>query len=56
VSLLAGTAQLERDVERIVTALPFERHVFNLGHGVRPGTAPQAVERLVKAVRMVDGG
>jgi uroporphyrinogen decarboxylase len=56
VSLLAGTARLERDVERIVTALPFARHVFNLGHGVRPGTPPEAVERLVKAVRMVDGG
>jgi uroporphyrinogen decarboxylase len=56
VSLMAGGDELERDVERIVSALPFERHVFNLGHGIRPQTAPEAVERLVKAVRKADGG
>ena len=53
---MAGAAGLERDVERIVTTLPFARHVFNLGHGIRPETEPRAVERLVRAVRQADGG
>ncbi len=55
VSLLAGGRGLEHDVVRIVTALPFERHVFNLGHGVRPQTDPRAVALLVDTVRRVDG-
>jgi uroporphyrinogen decarboxylase len=54
-SLLAGGAGLERDVTRIVTALPYERHVFNLGHGIRPQTDPREVVRLVETVRRVDG-
>jgi len=54
-SLLAGGRGLEQDVARIATALPFERHVFNLGHGVRPQTDPQAVAALVETVRRVDG-
>lgn len=56
VALMAGAAGLERDVERIVSTLPLARHVFNLGHGIRPQTEPRAVERLVGAVRRADGG
>jgi uroporphyrinogen decarboxylase len=56
VSLVAGGRGLEEDVVRIATALPFERHVFNLGHGVRPQTDPRAVASLVDTVRRVDGG
>jgi uroporphyrinogen decarboxylase len=56
VSLLAGGRGLEEDVVRIATALPLERHVFNLGHGVRPQTDPRAVASLVDTVRRVDGG
>jgi uroporphyrinogen decarboxylase len=55
VSLLAGGVGLERDARRIATALPFERHVFNLGHGIRPQTDPREVARLVETVRRVDG-
>ena len=55
VALMAG-AGARRDVERIVSTLPLARHVFNLGHGIRPQTEPRAVERLVGAVRRADGG
>jgi uroporphyrinogen decarboxylase len=56
VSLLAGGRGLEQEVVRIATALPYERHVFNLGHGVRPQTDPRSVALLVDMVRRVDGG
>jgi uroporphyrinogen decarboxylase len=56
ISLLAGGRGLEQDVARIATALPFWRHVFNLGHGIRPQTDPQSVAAVVDTVRRVDGG
>jgi uroporphyrinogen decarboxylase len=46
-----GGAGLERGVELIAKALPKDRHIFNLGHGMRPGTPPQHVEQVVRHLR-----
>jgi uroporphyrinogen decarboxylase len=46
-----GGAALERGVELIARALPKERHIFNLGHGMRPGTPPEHVELVVRHLR-----
>lgn len=49
-----GGAGLERGVELIARALPKDRHIFNLGHGMRPGTPPGHVEQVVRHLRNFD--
>jgi uroporphyrinogen decarboxylase len=49
-----GGAALERGVELIARALPRSRHIFNLGHGMRPGTPPEHVEQVVRHLRKLD--
>jgi uroporphyrinogen decarboxylase len=49
--LVAGGDELDRAVDRIVTALSGGPFVFNLGHGIVPQTPVANVERLVKRVR-----
>ena len=46
-----GGAALTRGVDLITRALPKERHIFNLGHGMRPGTPPEHVELVVRHLR-----
>jgi len=50
-----GGAALEKGVELIAGALPKDRHIFNLGHGMRPETPPEHVERVVRHLRKLDG-
>jgi uroporphyrinogen decarboxylase len=50
-----GGMALETGVELIARALPKDRHIFNLGHGMRPGTPPAHVERVVRHLRNYDG-
>ncbi len=50
-----GGAALEKAVELIIGALPKDRHIFNLGHGMRPGTPPEHVEQVVRHLRKLDG-
>ncbi len=49
---LLGTPELlRREAQRVLDELPDGRaHVFNLGHGVLPGTDPRRVEELVEFV------
>jgi uroporphyrinogen decarboxylase len=54
VALVAGGDVLSRAVNKIVKALPAQKHIFNLGHGVRPETSPGHVEELVRLVRKAD--
>ena len=49
--LLAGGETLEREADTIRHAMRGRPHVFNLGHGVLPGTPPEHVAALVEAVR-----
>ncbi|MFG1376461.1 uroporphyrinogen decarboxylase [Xanthobacter autotrophicus] len=49
--LIAGGAALEEEVARIREDFSGVRHIFNLGHGIRPETPLDHVEKLVEAVR-----
>ncbi len=55
VVLAAGGEVLCKSVRRILATLPAHSHVMNLGHGVRPETAPEHVSELVDCVRRWDG-
>ena len=55
VALLAGEKVVEREVARICASLDRQRHIFNLGHGIRLGTEPAVVGAVVDAVRRFDG-
>lgn len=49
--LIAGGAALEEEIVRIRTDFAGTRHIFNLGHGIRPETPMAHVEALVAGVR-----
>ena len=49
--LIAGGAALEEEVERIRADFDGVRHIFNLGHGIRPETPLEHVEKFVELVR-----
>ncbi len=55
VALLAGAEVAATEVRRICAAVDPQRHIFNLGHGIRLGTDPSAVGAVVDAVRRCDG-
>ena len=50
-----GGEALARGVEQVAAALPKGRHIFNLGHGMRPGTPPEHVDLVVRHLRKFDG-
>lgn len=50
-----GGEALLRGVEEVAGALPKERHIFNLGHGMRPGTPPEHVALAVEHLRKLNG-
>ncbi|MFO0994315.1 MAG: uroporphyrinogen decarboxylase [Hyphomicrobiales bacterium] len=54
VMLLAGGEQLSAGVENLLSGVPVERHIFNLGHGIKPGTPPEHVAQTIAAVRRFD--
>jgi len=56
VLLELGGRPLTEAVERLLEGVPGDRHIFNLGHGVRPGTPPEHVARTVRLVREFDQG
>lgn len=49
--LIAGGPQLDEEILRIRTDFDGVRHIFNLGHGIKPETPIEHVERLVEKVR-----
>lgn len=50
-----GGEALARGVREVAGILPKSHHIFNLGHGMRPGTPPGNVDSIVKALRKLDG-
>jgi uroporphyrinogen decarboxylase len=54
VVLLAGQAVVRSEVRRICALVDRQRHIFNLGHGIRVGTDPDMVGEAVDAVRRFD--
>ncbi|WP_127088071.1 uroporphyrinogen decarboxylase [Aquabacter cavernae] len=49
--LIAGGPQLDEEILRIRSDFDGVRHIFNLGHGIRPETPIAHVERLVEKAR-----
>jgi len=54
VALLGSDEVVERETLAVVGMVPMERHIFNLGHGIRPETRPEALEIAVRSVRQYD--
>ncbi len=52
--LLGNVDELLGHTREVLNAVPMERHIFNLGHGILPQTEIRMVERLVKEVRAFD--
>jgi uroporphyrinogen decarboxylase len=53
-ALSLGGPALEKATEMIISRLPWERHIFNLGHGIRPETDPAHVGLAIETVRRFD--
>jgi len=54
VALLAGGEELLVLTGAILRDVPMERHIFNLGHGIKPGTDPDNLSQVISAVRGLD--
>jgi len=54
IALLAGGERLTSRVENVISEVPMQRHIFNLGHGIRPATDPGHVAQAIAAVRAMD--
>ena len=50
-TLVAGGEALDREIDEITEAFRGTRHIFNLGHGIRPETPIAHVERMIARVR-----
>jgi uroporphyrinogen decarboxylase len=55
IAVEAGGHALDEGIEAILAALPMRRHIFNLGHGMRPSTPPEHVEHTIARIRAFDG-
>ncbi len=55
VLLDTGGKGLRESVRHIVSKLPMNRHIFNLGHGVRQTTNIDHIYQMIDAVREFDG-
>jgi len=55
-AVVIGGKCLEMEVEGLVDAVPAERHIVNLGHGIRPETPVEHVAAVVDLIRQRDGG
>lgn len=51
ITLIAGGEALDRSVDMILEGFSDRPHIFNLGHGIRPQTPIDHVERLVRRVK-----
>jgi uroporphyrinogen decarboxylase len=54
--LLADESICRKRAEALARKVPMHRHIFNLGHGIRPETNPARLTAVIDAVRGVDGG
>ncbi|MGQ0484694.1 MAG: uroporphyrinogen decarboxylase [Hyphomicrobiales bacterium] len=54
VALLAKEPVSVSEAVKLAAALPTGRHIFNLGHGIRPQTEPGRLQAVIEAVRTHD--
>jgi uroporphyrinogen decarboxylase len=52
--LAIGGAVLDDGVDAVLSAVVPDRHIFNLGHGIRQDTDPEMISRVLKRVRAFD--
>ncbi len=50
-----GGPGLKENIEHIISYIPMDRHIFNLGHGVRQTTDIAHIHQMVDTVREFDG-
>ena len=53
-AMTAGETALASAVDAIVEHIPQNRHIFNLGHGIRQETQPEALQFVIDRVRAAD--
>lgn len=52
---LLGSADVARaEARRVAEAVPMAKHIFNLGHGIRPETKVENVAAVIESVRAYD--
>jgi uroporphyrinogen decarboxylase len=54
-ALIAGGDGMFKATRQILEDLPMDRHIFNLGHGIRKETPPEHVAELISIIREFDG-
>jgi uroporphyrinogen decarboxylase len=54
VALLAGRGVAVEETRRIVGSIPRNKHIFNLGHGIRQTTPVETVSAVIETVRKFD--
>ena len=55
-SLVGGGQGMLNATRHILSELPMDRHIFNLGHGIRKETPPEHINDLVTFIRAFDTG
>ena len=55
-ALLGDSGVLREKVWEIANSVPAGRHIFNLGHGIRPQTEPESLSVVIDTVRRFDDG
>jgi uroporphyrinogen decarboxylase len=53
-TLLEASDVIEAETLKVLSGVPMDRHIFNLGHGIVPQVKPEAVTMLIKTVRNFD--
>jgi len=54
--LLCDDDVVRKHTLRLVKSISRDRHIFNLGHGIRPQTNPEVLTTIVKTIRDYDHG
>jgi uroporphyrinogen decarboxylase len=55
-ALLGSEDEMRRQILALISRVPKNRHIFNLGHGINMHTPPEMVAAAIDAVRGFDGG
>jgi uroporphyrinogen decarboxylase len=54
--LLGQEDAVRKAAGALAAAMPMDRHIFNLGHGIRPATQPEMLNAVIDTVRLHDAG
>jgi uroporphyrinogen decarboxylase len=54
--LLCDEAVVRRETLKLVSGIPRNRHIFNLGHGIKQQTNPDILTTVIETIRIHDHG